>query len=297
LELPFINKQAIKKANFKVAVDVINSVGAVAIPILLDSLGIKNYIIINNDLSGDFVHNPEPLEKNLTETIKKAQEINADVTFVVDPDVDRLAIIDENAKLIGEEYTLVSIADYILQKKKGNCVSNLSSSMALGDVAKKYGVKWYQSAVGEVNVVEKMKKVNAIIGGEGNGGIILPQLHYGRDAIVGIALFLSFMAESNKKVSEIRNNYTNYFMSKNKITLSDSSLIDKILASLEKEFSNFKLNKEDGLKIYLENEWIHLRKSNTEPIIRIYTESSSQYKADKLAQDIIKFVKKITDTN
>jgi phosphomannomutase len=233
------------------------------------------------------------LEKNLTETIKTAQKLKADVTFVVDPDVDRLAIIDENGRLIGEEYSLVSIADYILSKKSGNTVSNLSSTIALGDVAKKRGVQWHQSAVGEVNVVEKMKNVNAIIGGEGNGGIILPELHYGRDAVAGIALFLSYMAESGKKVSEIRKMYPDYYMEKNKIELDDTGVIAMILDKIEQTYQHYGINKEDGLKIIMEKEWIHLRKSNTEPIIRIYTESTSPDRASQLAQEIIALVNQI----
>ncbi len=290
LELPYVNKDAISKAGFTVAADAINSVGAIAIPALLKALGITNYKIFNDDLSGNFAHNPEPLKKNLASTIEEAKKLKADVTFVVDPDVDRLAIIDENGELIGEEYTLVAVADYILQKNKGNTVSNLSSSMALGDVAANYGVEWHQSAVGEVNVVAKMKEVNAVIGGEGNGGVILPELHYGRDAIAGIAIFLSYMAETGKKVSEIRASYTNYFMSKNKVALTDTSIADTVLSLVEKEFASYRTNKEDGLKIYLEKEWIHLRKSNTEPIIRVYTESYSQEKADMLAQKAVKIV-------
>ncbi len=291
-ELPYVNIEKIKSLRIKILADAINSVGSIAITGLLDRLGLE-YEILNGDLSGNFVHNPEPLEKNLTETINTARKINADVTFVVDPDVDRLAIIDETGKLIGEEYTLVAIADYILQKKKGDTVSNLSSSLALGDVSEKHYVSWHQSAVGEVNVVKKMKEVSAVIGGEGNGGVILPELHYGRDAIVGIALFLSFMAESGKKVSEIRAMYPDYYMSKNKIELSNPESISKILDKIEKHFENYKINKEDGVKIMMDKEWIHLRKSNTEPIIRIYTESTSQARADELANQVIEIAEKI----
>jgi phosphomannomutase len=293
-ELPYVNKEKIKNLNIKILADAINSVGALAISRLLDRLGLE-YKIINDDLSGNFSHNPEPLEKNLLDTINTARKLKADVTFVVDPDVDRLAIIDENGNLIGEEYTLVTIADYILQKKKGNTVSNLSSSLALGDVSEKHGVKWHQSAVGEVNVVNKMKTVNAVIGGEGNGGVILPDLHYGRDAIVGIALFLSYMAESGKKVSAIRAMYPDYYMSKNKIQLSNPELISKILNEIEKRFANYEINKEDGVKIMLNKEWIHLRKSNTEPIIRIYTESTSQARANELANQIITIAEEILE--
>ncbi len=293
LELPYVNKEAIAKANIKVMVDAINSVGAVAIPPLLEALGVKNYEIINDDISGNFAHNPEPLKRNLTETINKAKGYGADVTFVVDPDVDRLAIIDENGEMIGEEYTLVSVADYVLSKKVGNTVSNLSSSMALGNIASNFGSMWYQSAVGEVNVVAKMREVEAVIGGEGNGGVILPDLHYGRDSLVGIALFLSYMAESGKSVSEIRSQYPDYFMSKKKISFADMSVINSVFKFVAEQFVDNEKNWEDGLKIYLQNEWIHLRKSNTEPIMRIYTESNTQQRADELADMIITMVEKM----
>jgi len=295
-ELPFVNVEKTKNLKIKILADAINSVGSIAISGLLDRLGLE-YEILNDDLSGDFVHNPEPLEKNLTDTINTARKIKADVTFVVDPDVDRLAIIDETGKLIGEEYTLVAIADYILQQNKGDTVSNLSSSLALGDVAEKHGVKWHQSAVGEVNVVKKMKETHAVIGGEGNGGVILPDLHYGRDAIVGIALFLSMMAETGKKVSEIRAMYPDYFMSKNKIKLNNPDSINKILNEIEKRYAKYEINKEDGVKIMMNKEWIHLRKSNTEPIIRIYTESTSQERADELAKQVISIANEVLKAN
>jgi len=284
LNLPYVNKTLIAESNFKVAYDGINSTGGLAIPLLLKKLGVENVVAINDDVSGKFAHTPEPLPKNIVELLEVTKSKKADVGFVVDPDVDRLAIVDENGNYFGEEYTLVAIADFIMQKTKTPSVSNLSSSRALKDVCEKHGNTHYASAVGEVNVVEKMKEVNAKIGGEGNGGIILPELHYGRDALVGIALFLSYMAESKKKVSEIRNQYPNYFMTKDKAQLTAGLNLDKVLNQISEKHSDISQDKTDGVKFEFEDSWVHLRKSNTEPIIRIYAEHISQEACDELAQ-------------
>lgn len=293
--LDLVDVNAIEKANFTVAIDCVNSVGGIAIPQLLKSLGVKKIIELNCEPSGEFAHNPEPLPENLTEISKVVKESKADIGFVVDPDVDRLALINEDGTMFGEEYTLVAVADYILQNKKGNTVSNLSSSLALRDVTLLHGKEYFTAAVGELNVVEKMKQVNAIIGGEGNGGVIYPELHYGRDALVGIALFLSYMAKSKLKCSEIRKKYPEYFISKNKIELSADLNVDKILEEIIKIYKPQckNISTIDGVKIDFENEWIHLRKSNTEPIIRIYSESKTKEKADYLAENIINEIKKI----
>lgn len=284
--LPLVDVEAIKNANFKVAVDCINSVGAVSIPQLLKSLGIKEIIELNNIPNGEFAHNPEPLPENLTEISEVIKEQKANVGFVVDPDVDRLAIVNEDGTMFGEEYTLVAISDYILSNKKGNTVSNLSSSRALADVTKEAGGEYYAAAVGELNVVEKMKAVNAVIGGEGNGGVIYPELHYGRDALVGIALFLTHLAKSKLKTSELRAKYPEYQIIKHKKNIEGLN-VDEILLNLEKEFAEYKPSTIDGVKIDFPEGWVHLRKSNTEPIIRIYAESKSKAKAEKLAQMII----------
>ena len=294
-KLKLVDIDAIKKANFKITIDCVNSVGGIAIPLLLKSLGVDNIIELYCTPNGEFPHNPEPLPENLTEISKSVKENKADVGFVVDPDVDRLAIINEDGTFFGEEYTLVAIADYILQNTKGNTVSNLSSSLALRDITIAHGQEYFTAAVGELNVVEKMKQVNAIIGGEGNGGVIYPELHYGRDALVGIALFLSYMAKSKHKCSEIRKKYPEYYISKNKIELSPDLDVDKILIEIANIYKSKSKNITtiDGVKIDFENEWIHLRKSNTEPIIRIYSESSTKERADKLAEIIISEIKKI----
>lgn len=289
LKLKQVNKELIRSANFTVAIDCVNSVGGFAIPKLLKSLGVKNIIELYCTPDGNFPHNPEPLPENLTEISKIIKEKGADVGFVVDPDVDRLAIICEDGTMFGEEYTLVAVADYILSKTPGNTVSNLSSTRALRDVTEKYGMIYNSAAVGEVNVVAKMKETNAVIGGEGNGGVIFPDSHYGRDALVGIALFLSLMAEKKQKVSAIRKSYPEYFISKNKITLSEGINVDNILKVLEKKYKQNPIHTIDGLKIEFPEtkEWVHLRKSNTEPIIRIYAESTNALKADKLAKMIM----------
>ena len=294
LNLKYVDIDAIKKANFKVVFDAINSVGGIIIPELLEALGVKNFIGLNAEPTGDFAHTPEPLPENLTQISDTMQKQNADVGFVVDPDVDRLAIVNEDGSMFGEEYTLVAVADYILQNENGgNTVSNLSSTRALRDITEKYGGTYTAAAVGEVNVVSQMKNTNAVIGGEGNGGVIYPALHSGRDALVGIALFLSHLAKTGKKCSELRKTYPEYFISKNKIELTPGIDVDNILTKIKEKYSNENINDIDGVKIDFANEWVHLRKSNTEPIIRIYSESKSEKQAQLLAQNIIKEIKKI----
>ena len=295
LKLSLVDTKAIKNADFRVAIDCVNSTGGIAIPALLSALGVNKVDEIYCEPNGIFPHNPEPLPENLTELSELVTSKKADVGFVVDPDVDRLAIICENGEMFGEEYTLVCVADYILQNQKGNSVSNLSSTKALRDVTEKLGGEYFASAVGEVNVVEMMKEKNAIIGGEGNGGIIYPELHYGRDALVGIALFLTYLAKKDMKVSELRKSYPNYVISKNKIQLSPDIDVDKILSEIKDIYKNQKLNTIDGVKIEFNDEWVHLRKSNTEPIIRIYSESSTAKRANKLADMIKNDVNKIVN--
>lgn len=285
-----VDVEAIKKANFKVVIDAVNSTGGLAIPALLDALGV-DYTKLYCEPNGHFPHNPEPLREHLTDIMEKVKSEKADLGIVVDPDVDRLALITEEGEMFGEEYTLVAVADYVLENEKSTAVSNLSSSRALRDVAKKHGQEYYPSAVGEVNVVELMKAKKAKIGGEGNGGVIFPDLHYGRDALIGVALFLTHLAHKNKKVSELRAEYPAYFMSKNKIQLTPEIDVDALLKKVEKHYQNEEVNTIDGVKIDFANEWGHLRKSNTEPIIRIYTESTSQEKADALAEKMITVVK------
>ncbi len=287
LALSYINKEAIQKANFKIVVDPINSIGAIAVPALLEALGVMQIKLINSEMHGNFAHNPEPLPEHLHELSTEVLKQGAHLGIAVDPDVDRLAFICEDGEAFGEEYTLVTVADYVLSKNKGNTVSNLSSTRALQDVTEKAGMQYYASAVGEVNVVTKMKEVNAIIGGEGNGGIILPELHYGRDAMVGIALFLSQLAEYGNTVSMLRASYPNYVISKNKIELTEDINIDTLLQKIKEKYEKYPIDTTDGVKIILEKEWIHLRKSNTEPIIRIYAESESLIAANNLAQKII----------
>ncbi len=287
INLKYVDTDAIGKANFRVAIDCVNSVGGIALPRLLKALGVKDIIELYTDPTGDFPHNPEPLPEHLTDISKVIKERSADVGFVVDPDVDRLAIINEDGTMFGEEYTLVACADYVLSQNPGNTVSNLSSTAALRDITLKYGKEYFASAVGEVNVVTKMKEVNAVIGGEGNGGVILPELHYGRDALVGIALFLTLLAKSGKKCSEIRQQYPNYFISKNKLELKQGLNPDAVLERLMSKFTNEQINTIDGLRIDFAEGWVHMRKSNTEPIIRIYAEAKSPSKANELAQLII----------
>ena len=291
LSLKLVDVEAIRKANFKVAIDCVNSVGGIIIPKLLKALGVNDIIELYCEPNGLFPHNPEPLPEHLHDISKLIQKEKADVGFVVDPDVDRLAIINENGTMFGEEYTLVAIADYILsnvnQNGKSSTVSNLSSTRALRDVTEKYGGKYFAAAVGEVNVVEKMKAVGAIIGGEGNGGVIYPESHYGRDALVGIALFLTLLAKKEKKCSELRKEYPSYFISKNKIELDAGIDVDAVLLKIKEKYKSEKITDIDGIKIDFDDKWVHLRKSNTEPIIRIYSEAKTEQKADELAKEII----------
>jgi phosphomannomutase len=294
LKLELVDADAIKKAGFRVAIDCVNSTGGIALPRLLKALGVAEVEELYCTPDGHFPHNPEPLPENLTEISALVKRTNCDVGFVVDPDVDRLAIINEDGSMFGEEYTLVAVADYILKNKPGNTVSNLSSTRALRDVTETAGGKYFASAVGEVNVVEMMKAQNAIIGGEGNGGIIYPASHYGRDALVGIALFLTFMAKTQKTCSEIRKQYPAYFISKNKIQLSPEMDVDTILKKVAEIYAGQPINTVDGVKIEFDKEWVHLRKSNTEPIIRIYSESGSISKANELAQKIMDDIRSLS---
>ena len=286
LALPLVTPEAIQKKKFRVVVDAVNSSGGIAIPSLLERLGVE-VVKLYCEPNGHFPHNPEPLKEHLGDICKRVVEEKADFGIVVDPDVDRLAFITDQGEMFGEEYTLVACADYVLGKAKGNVVSNLSSSRALRDIAQKHGVSYSAAAVGEVNVVTEMKRVEAIIGGEGNGGIIYPELHYGRDALVGVALFLSLLAERGGSVQQLRESYPAYFMSKNKIQLTEQINPDQILRAMEQKYAHEQTSTIDGLKIDFADSWVHLRKSNTEPIIRIYTEAKSQKEADALAQRFI----------
>ncbi|WP_431107388.1 phosphoglucosamine mutase [Winogradskyella poriferorum] len=294
LDLPLVNKEAIEAANFKVVVDGVNSTGGIAIPLLLERLGVEA-VKLYCEPTGHFPHNPEPLKEHLGDLAKAVVKEHADFGIVVDPDVDRLAFMDEKGEMFGEEYTLVACADYVLSKNPGNTVSNMSSTRALRDVTEKYGGMYEASAVGEVNVVELMKKNNVVIGGEGNGGIIYPELHYGRDALVGVALFLSLLAEKKLSVSALRATYPNYFMSKKKIQLTPQLDVDAILSTMEANYSHETLTTIDGVKIDFADSWVHLRKSNTEPIIRIYTEAQSQSAADDLADRFIAEIKAVAN--
>ena len=293
ISLSYINEKSIRNSNFRVVVDGVNSTGGIVVPMLLERLGV-DVIKIHCDPNGNFPHNPEPLKEHLTDLSKKVLETNADFGIAVDPDVDRLAFMDEKGILFGEEYTLVACADYVLNIKKGNTVSNMSSTRALKDLTNKYGGSYTASAVGEVNVVESMKKNNAVIGGEGNGGIILPESHYGRDALVGIALFLSLLSEKKISVSELKKTYPLYFMSKKKINLNKDTNVDSILSIIKNNHNDDEINSIDGVKIDFIDSWVHLRKSNTEPIIRIYSEAKSQLEADKLAEEFIEKIKSIS---
>ena len=290
LKLKLVDKTAIEKADFTVAIDCVNSVGGLAIPAMLRALGVKHIIELNCTPNGRFPHNPEPLPQHLTEISDLLKQGKADVGFVVDPDVDRLALICENGEMFGEEYTLVSVADYVLAHTPGNTVSNMSSSRALSDVTRAHGGSYSASAVGEVNVVAQMKATNAIIGGEGNGGVIYPECHYGRDALVGVALFLSHLAHSGKKVSEIRKALPEYCISKNRIDLTPDIDVDKVLAAVKEQYLNERVNDRDGVKIDFADGWVHLRKSNTEPIIRVYSEAATIDEANALAQKVIDVV-------
>ncbi len=291
LNYPLVNKEAIAAAGFKIVVDVINSTGAIAVPALLQKLGVENIIMLNEEINGKFAHNPEPLPENLSGLSQEVVQQQASLGIAVDPDVDRLCFVCEDGSMFGEEYTLVAVADFILSKKKGNSVSNMSSTRALRDVTEKHGGKYIPSAVGEVNVVEKMKAGKAVIGGEGNGGVIIPELHYGRDALAGIAVFLTQLAESKKSIKQLRNTYPNYFISKNKITLENGIDVKAVFEKIKDKYRHQPVNTEDGLKIEFDNDWVHLRTSNTEPIIRIYAESNFETTADNIAMRLMKDIK------
>lgn len=293
LDLPLVDVEKIKNANFSVAIDAVDSIGGVAIPALLKRLGVEQITEINCEPTGEFSHIPEPLPENLIETSKIIKDGSIDVGFVVDPDVDRLAIINEDGSMFNEEYTIAAVADYVLSKTPGSTVSNMSSSRVLRDVTEKYGCSYTNSAVGEVNVVEEMNRVNAVLGGEGNGGVIYPELHSGRDALVGVALFLTHLAEKKVSCSELRAQYPPYFISKNKIQLTPEIDVDNVLVKMEEKYSDINPNTIDGVKLEFASSWVHLRKSNTEPIIRIYSEAPSMEEADKLANRIIEEIKEI----
>ena len=292
---PLVDVAAIKKAKFKIVIDPVNSTGAIAVPALLKALGVaaKDIIIINGEVNGKFAHNPEPLPEHLTGLSNEVVKHNASLGIAVDPDVDRLCFVCEDGSMFGEEYTLVAVADYVLSIKKGNTVSNMSSTRALKDVTIKHGGEYFSSAVGEVNVVNKMKAVNAVIGGEGNGGIIVPDLHYGRDALIGIALFLTHLANSKKTAKQLRNTYPGYFISKNKITLEKNINVQDVFGKIKAKYKNQPINVEDGLKIEFDNDWVHLRTSNTEPIIRIYAESNFETTADNIAKRLMKDIQEV----
>ena len=288
---PLVDVEAIKKAQFKIVIDAINSSGAIAVPALLKALGLKEFTVLNSDINGQFAHNPEPLPQHLRELSTEVTKRKAALGIAVDPDVDRLCFVCEDGSLFGEEYTLVAVADYVLKHRKGNSVSNMSSTRALKDVTIKHGGEYTPSAVGEVNVVAKMKATNAVIGGEGNGGIIVPDLHYGRDALIGIALFLTHLAHEKKSVKQLRNTYPYYSMSKNKIELEKGIDVKKVFAHIQKKYKKNPINTEDGLKIEFDNDWVHLRTSNTEPIIRIYSESSFETTAESIAHRLMQDIR------
>lgn len=290
LALKLVDVEAIRRSNFRVAIDCVNSVGGIILPELLHRLGVQQVEKLYCEPTGNFQHNPEPLEKNLGDIMNLMKGGKADVAFVVDPDVDRLAMICEDGTMYGEEYTLVTVADYVLKHTPGNTVSNLSSTRALRDVTRKYGMQYNAAAVGEVNVVTKMKETNAVIGGEGNGGVIYPESHYGRDALVGIALFLSHLAHEGKKVSELRASYPNYYIAKNRIDLTPQTDVDAILAKVKDLYKAEEINDIDGVKIDFPDKWVHLRKSNTEPIIRVYSEAATMEAADELGKQIMDIV-------
>ncbi|HAO47034.1 MAG TPA: phosphoglucosamine mutase [Ferruginibacter sp.] len=287
LAYDLVNAAQIKKQNFKVVVDAVNSTGALAVPAMLKALGVTDVIVLNGEVTGNFAHNPEPLPEHLVDLSSEVVKHKAHLGIAVDPDVDRLCFVCEDGSMFGEEYTLVAVADYVLSKRKGNTVSNMSSTRALKDVTLKHGGEYSPSMVGEVNVVNRMKEVNAVIGGEGNGGIIVPDLHYGRDALIGIALFLTHLAESKKSIKQLRNTYPDYFISKNKITLENGINVKDIFKKIKDKYKNQPINTEDGLKIEFDNDWVHLRTSNTEPIIRIYAESNFETTADNIARRLM----------
>ena len=288
-----VDADAIKKKNFKIVIDTINSSGAIAVPALLKALGVTEIEIVHGEVTGNFAHNPEPLPEHLTDLSNAVVKHNAHLGIAVDPDVDRLCFVCEDGTMFGEEYTLVAVADYVLSKRKGNTVSNMSSTKALKDITIKHGGEYFPSMVGEVNVVNKMKEVNAVIGGEGNGGIIVPDLHYGRDALIGIALFLTHLAKSKKTIKQLRNTYPDYFISKNKITLDNGTDVKDIFKKIKDLYKHQPINAEDGLKIEFDNDWVHLRTSNTEPIIRIYAESNFETTADNIAKRLMQDIGKM----
>ena len=290
MDLPLVDVEAIRQANLTVAGDAVNSVGGIVIPQLLRALGVKNIIELNCEANGRFAHTPEPIPENLTQIAEVMRTSDADCGIVVDPDVDRLALVMENGEMFVEEYTLVAVADYVLSHTPGSTVSNLSSSRALRDVSRSHGCDYNAAAVGEVNVVAKMKETGAVIGGEGNGGVIYPELHYGRDALVGVALFLTHLAKSGKKMTELKASYPQYAIAKNKITLTPDTDVDAILSAAKQHFSKEEINDIDGVKIDFADSWVHLRKSNTEPIIRIYSEASTMEKAEALAEEVKRII-------
>jgi phosphomannomutase len=287
VDYPLVDVAAIKKAGFKIVLDAINSTGATAVPQLLRALGVEEIVVLNGEVNGQFAHNPEPLPEHLNQLCNEVNKQKAHMGIAVDPDVDRLCFVCEDGTLFGEEYTLVAVADYVLKHRKGNTVSNLSSTRALKDVTEKHGGQYFPSAVGEVNVVNMMKESNAVIGGEGNGGIIVPDLHYGRDALIGIALFLTHLAHEKKTVKQLRSSYPDYFISKNKIELNQGTDLKKIFSVIQKKYKKQPINTIDGLKIEFDTDWVHLRPSNTEPIIRIYAESNFQTTAANIAKRLM----------
>ncbi|OSZ80453.1 phosphoglucosamine mutase [Chitinophagaceae bacterium IBVUCB2] len=291
VKYPLVNAKAIAKQNFKVVVDAINSTGATFVPALLNALGVKDVIVLNGEVNGKFAHNPEPLPEHLSQLSSEVVQQKAHLGIAVDPDVDRLCFVNEDGSLFGEEYTLVAIADYVLSKKPGNTVSNMSSTKSLKEITLKHGGEYFPSAVGEVNVVKKMKEVDAVIGGEGNGGIIVPDFHYGRDALIGIGLFLSHLANQKNGMKSFRSNYPDYYISKNKIELEKGVDVKAIFEKIQKKYAKNPINTEDGLKIEFENDWVHLRTSNTEPIIRIYAESNFETTANNMALQLMRDIK------
>ena len=288
-----VDVAAIKKAKFRVVVDAVNSTGAIAVPALLRALGVKEIEVLNGEVNGKFAHNPEPLPEHLTELSMEVLKQQASLGIAVDPDVDRLCFVCEDGTMFGEEYTLVAVADYVLSHRKGNTVSNMSSTRALRDITEKHGGEYFSSAVGEVNVVNKMKAVNAVIGGEGNGGIIVPDLHYGRDALIGIALFLTHLANTKKTAKQLRNSFPDYFISKNKIQLENDVDVKGVFEKIKDKYKSHPINVEDGLKIEFDKDWVHLRTSNTEPIIRIYAESNFATTADNIASRLMKDISEL----
>ncbi|MCW3080805.1 phosphoglucosamine mutase [Segetibacter sp.] len=293
INYPLVDVEAITKRKFKIVLDAINSTGAIAVPALLKALGVreKDITVLNEEVNGKFAHNPEPLPQHLMELCKEVNRKKANLGIAVDPDVDRLCFVNEDGSLFGEEYTLVAISDFVLQQRPGNTVSNMSSTRALKDVTLKHGGEYFPSAVGEVNVVNRMKEVNAVIGGEGNGGIIVPDLHYGRDALIGIALFLTFLAKTEKSSKQLRGTFPDYFISKNKIELAQGVNVQSIFDKIKTKYKNNPINTEDGLKIEFDNDWVHLRTSNTEPIIRIYAESNFETTAENIARKIMQDIR------